>query len=280
MKTGFAAALVPLILLLVFSVTAGAQKQDTATAASETRKDTKRIETGAVTINMPEGMTKDQADAILNELRLIRQLLEKQQNTGSQTAATPMPQAPPKVNMSLGNGWYSLGRDDAPLTLVEFSDYQCPFCGRFHSDTFIDLKKNYIDTGKIRFVSRDLPLSFHPNALGAAEAARCAGEQGKFWEMRNVMISNSTDLSKDAIMRYAQALPLDIGKFRPCMEAESPKTEVMKDVADATALQISGTPTFVLGKTSKDTLSGILIVGAQPYSTFDAAIQQMLSPIQ
>jgi protein-disulfide isomerase len=180
----------------------------------------------------------------------------------------------------MGNGWYSLGRDDAPLTLVEFSDYQCPFCGRFHTDTFADLKKNYIDTGKIRFVSRDLPLGFHPNALGAAEAARCAGEQGKFWEMRNVMISNSTDLSRDAIMKYAQALPVNMGKFRPCLEGETHKAEVMKDLADATALQISGTPTFVLGKTSKDIMSGMLIVGAQPYSAFDAAIQQMLSPSQ
>ena len=73
---------------------------------------------------------------------------------------------------------YFLGREDAPLTLIEFTDYECPFCGRFHADAFVDLKKNYIDTGKVRFVSRDLPLSFHSNALGAAEGARCAGEQG------------------------------------------------------------------------------------------------------
>jgi len=77
--------------------------------------------------------------------------------------------------MKVGDGWYAIGRDDAPVTLVEFSDYQCPFCRKFQTDGFVQLKKNYIDTGKVRFVSRDLPLDFHDNAPRAAEAARCAG---------------------------------------------------------------------------------------------------------
>jgi protein-disulfide isomerase len=266
-----------LILLLLGSMTAvEAQQKSSGEADLDSKANARTVKAGSVTINMPEGMTKDQADAILNELRQIRQLLEKQQSAGTEAKAQAQ-QPPQKVNMSIGNGWYSLGRDDAPLTVVEFTDYQCPFCGRFHTDTFADLRKNYIDTGKIRFVSRDLPLGFHENALRAAEAARCAGDQGKFWEMRNALISNSIDLSQGAILKYAQALPVDMGRFRPCLEGENHKAEVQKDVADATALQISGTPTFILGKTSKGNLAGTVIVGAQPYSAFDTAIQQMLS---
>src|SRR5260370_38339283 len=89
------------------------------------------------------------------------------------------PAPPEKVKMNIGNGWYAIGRADAPVTLVEFADYKCPFCKRFHTDAYAELKKSYIATGKLRFVSRDLPLEFHPFALKAADAARCAGHQNK-----------------------------------------------------------------------------------------------------
>src|SRR6266704_1199611 len=113
-----------------------------------------------------QGISRQQADEILNELRQIRQLLEKQ-------AKAPQPQGEQitraKVNL---DGFAMLGSKDAPLTMVEFTDYQCPFCQRFHVTSFPDLKKEYIDTGKVRFFSRDMPLDFHANAMRAAEAAR------------------------------------------------------------------------------------------------------------
>jgi protein-disulfide isomerase len=123
-----------------------------------------------------EGITKQQADEILNELRQIRELLEKQTGAAPQQAGEQITKA--KVSTE---GAYSIGSKDAPLTMVEFTDFQCPFCERFHTSTFADLKRDYIDTGKLRFVSRDLPLDFHPNAMQAAEAGRCAGEQGQYW---------------------------------------------------------------------------------------------------
>src|ERR1017187_2441884 len=123
-----------------------------------------------------QGITRQQADEILNELRQIRQLLEKQ----NPKAAAPQPQEITRAKLNL-EGFAMLGSKDAPITMVEFTDYQCPFCQRFHLSTFSDLKKNYIDTGKVRFYSRDMPLDFHPNALRAAQAARCGGEQGQFW---------------------------------------------------------------------------------------------------
>src|SRR5437588_8538267 len=122
-----------------------------------------------------EGITGEQADAILNELRQIRLLLEKQRTTAPQAVA-PSPSTPERVRLSL-NGQHALGAPDAPLTVVEFTDYQCPFCNQFHRLTFPELKKTYIETGKIRFISRDLPLEFHRNALRAGRHARCGGGQ-------------------------------------------------------------------------------------------------------
>ena len=101
----------------------------------------------------------------------------------------------------------SLGRADAPVTLVEFSDFQCPFCGRFFATTLPALKKDYIDTGKLRYVFRDFPLDqLHPNARKAAEAAHCAGEQGKYWEMHDVLFQNQRALAPSQLTEYARAV--------------------------------------------------------------------------
>ncbi len=246
------------------------------TAQNSAAKSPQQVKAGAVTINMPEGMTKDQADDILKELKAIHQLLERQQ-----TAAVAQPQAPApgsdKVKMSVAPGWYSMGRDDAPVTMVEFADYQCPFCRKFHSETFAELKKNYIDTGKVRYVSRDLPLDFHPNAPGAAVAARCAGDQHKFWEMRELMVANAADLTPASLLKYGGQIKLDMTTFSACLNDKKYTAAVQKDVADAGTLGISGTPSFVIGKTANDQISGVRIVGAVPYSVFDTAIKNQLN---
>src|SRR5579864_318793 len=225
-----------------------------------------------------DAITKDQADAIVSELRLIRQLLEKQQ--AQLTAMAPKPAAAPappeKVQMSVGNGWYSLGRADAPVTLVEFGDYQCPFCKRFHTDAYSELKMNYIDTGKVRFVSRDLPLDFHPLALKAAEAARCAGDQNKYWELRDALYTNSAPPNDDVIHKAVESLSLDAKGFQVCLDSDKYKGEVQKDAGEAAKLQISGTPTFVLAKSAPDKLDGVRIVGAQPFAAFQSAIEGLL----
>jgi protein-disulfide isomerase len=179
--------------------------------------------------------------------------------------------------MKMAPGWHSMGRDDAPVTMVEFTDYQCPFCRKYHTETFAQLKKNYIDTGKVRFYSRDLPLDFHPYAQKAAEAAWCAGEQNKYWELRDTMITNSADLTHDAILKYAQSNALDIAKFRACADADKYKAEIQKDSADAASLGISGTPSFVIGKTAKDSMDGDRVVGAVPASVFESEIQKFMA---
>lgn len=266
---------VGLVFVLAASL-AGAQSKAPAKSDSTSQS----VKAESVTINMPEGMTRDQADAILNELRQIHQLLQNQQAAAAQPKpAVAQAEAPSdKVKMSVGQGWYAIGQENAPVTMVEFTDYQCPFCRRFESETFAQLKKNYIDTGKVRFVSRDLPLEFHPNAPRAAIAVRCAGEQHKFWEMHDAIMQDSaTDLGPDALLKYAQKVSLDIPAFKTCLDEKRYVAAIQKDTADAGLLGISGTPSFVIGKTAKDQIDGVRIVGAIPYSAFESTIKEMLS---
>jgi protein-disulfide isomerase len=224
-----------------------------------------------------DAITRQQADAIVSELKQIRQILEKQQAQLARVM-TPQPAAAPpeKVQMNIGNGWYAIGRADAPVTLVEFGDYQCPFCKQFHTGAYAELKKKYIDAGKVRFISRDLPLEFHPLALKAAEAARCAGEQSKYWELRDALYTNAAPPNDDVVKKAAESLSLDWKSFQACLDSDKYKGDIQKDASDAATLQISGTPTFVLAKSAKDKLDGVRIVGAQPFSAFQSAIEGLL----
>ena len=215
------------------------------------------------------GITKQQAEEILNELRQIRQLLEKQQQAGA-----PQPDAVVKAKVSV-DGAYSIGSKDAPLTLVEFTDFQCPFCQRFHLSTFPEIKKNYIDTGKVRFVSRDLPLEIHPNAMLAAEAGRCAGEQGQFWPMRDRMGANPEQLDLTHLVADAQEFKLNVDTFRSCVEGAKYKDAIEKDISVATNIGANGTPAFVVGKTTPDGVDGELVIGAMPYQTFDQKFKDL-----
>jgi protein-disulfide isomerase len=181
------------------------------------------------------------------------------------------------IAMPVTAGWNAIGSAGAPLTLVEFTDYQCPLCHAFHTTTFVKLRRKYIDTGKVRFVSRDQPLpDYHPRAMDAAHAARCAGDQGKFWEMRDSLIAHSEHLSRTDITEYARRTRLDLKGFAACVSSKKHQTEIDKDIADAVSLNLRGTPTFVLGRTSEKTLDGVVIVGALPYDVFETAIERLL----
>jgi protein-disulfide isomerase len=222
--------------------------------------------------NQDPGITRQQADQILNELRQIRQLLEQQAKAGAQAAPQP-----PKVSRATLNmeGVAMLGSKDAPLTIVEYTDYQCPFCQRFHVTAFTELKKAYIDTGKVRFYSRDLPLDFHPNAMRAALAARCAAEQGQFWKLRDVMGANPDKLDIDHIVGFAADLKMDASKLRACVESEKYKDAIQADLLEAMKVGAQGTPTFVLGKSTATGVEGEVIEGALPFPMFDQKLKEL-----
>lgn len=175
-----------------------------------------------------------------------------------------------------------MGSKNAPLTVIEFSDYECPFCKRSFSDVIPNLKKDYIDTGKVKFVYRDFPLGFHQNAEKEAEAAECSRAQGgdavyfKFHDqIFTKTTSNGTGLALDQLPIIAKDLGLNVSQFQQCLDSGKYKDEVAKDIADGTAAGVSGTPTWFIGK-SGATIDGARIVGAQPYAAFKTIIDQQL----
>ena len=172
-----------------------------------------------------------------------------------------------------------LGRADAPVTLVEFSDYQCPFCQRFFATTLSALKKDYVDTGKVRYVFRDFPLDqLHPQARKAAEAAHCAGELGKYWEMHELLFQNQKALAPPQLAERARTVGVDGAKFDECLSSGRHAVRVTRGLTDGAALGVQGTPTFVVGKTKPgDVVEGTPIRGAQPLETFRRIIDQTLA---
>lgn len=177
-------------------------------------------------------------------------------------------------NKLTGAGYsYVIGDESAPVTIVEFTDYQCPFCERYYTDTYGKLKADYIETGKVRYIARDLPLPFHPNAEPAAVAARCAEEQGKGVAMHDQLFEEQeswVDLSDatDKLVSLASAVGVNQAAFRACMEGGVAKAAVGSDTALAAQVGASGTPTFVI--------NGKMLVGAQPYAAFQSVIDAEL----
>src|SRR2546428_683106 len=172
-----------------------------------------------------------------------------------------------------------LGRADAPVTLVEFSDYQCPFCQRFFATTLSAIKKQYVDTGTVRYVFRDFPLDqMHPQARKAAEAAHCAGELGKYWEMHDVLFQNQKALAPPQLAERARTVGVDGAKFDECLSSGRHAARVERGLTDGAAVGVQATPTFVVGKTKPgDVVEGTVIRGAQPLETFRRFIDQKLA---
>lgn len=177
-------------------------------------------------------------------------------------------------------------KQTAKIAIVEFSDYECPFCKRFRDQTLDEIKANYIDTGKAILVYRDLPLAFHePAASREAMAAECAkdqqGDQLYFQyhdEIFKTSPGNGSGISVDDLVGIAAGFGLDEGQFRECLEKRKFKNEVDKDAADANRVGITGTPGFVVGKLSQDgSVEGVVVSGAQPYSVFSNIIEQQLN---
>lgn len=215
---------------------------------------------------------QQQNEEMLKELRAIRMLLEKITAPQPQPAAPPQPTTGKVTNLK----GYVLGRPDAPLTMVEFTDLQCPFCRQFAITSFDEIKKNWIDTGKLRYISRDFPLDFHAQAMPAARAARCAGEQGKFWEMRLGLMKNANLLTADYITRTAGDLKLDSKAFAACTATTKYDAEIKAETAEGTKLGVGGTPTFIMGRTTATAVEGPMLVGALPYAQFDAKLKSLL----
>ncbi|MEW5896892.1 MAG: thioredoxin domain-containing protein [Nanoarchaeota archaeon] len=173
----------------------------------------------------------------------------------------------PIVEVAEGNGAV-LGSSDAPVTILEFSDFQCPFCKRGY-ETMKQVEGAYIISGKVRLVFRNFPLSFHEEAKPAALAAACAKEQGEFWKYHDKLFENQDVLGADNYKKWAKELGLDTEKFNNCLESKKYEDEIEADIADGQSYGITGTPAFFV--------NGRLISGAQPYEVFVDEIEAVLA---
>lgn len=187
-----------------------------------------------------------------------------------QTASAPAAEAPaPEFNV--------LGRADAPVTIIEFTDLQCPYCARFALETFPRLKRDYIDTGRLRYTSRDLPLPFHDFALAAAVASRCAGEQGRFWDYREALFESQGTLGSQPYGRIAGALGLEVERLEACRRDGRQEAAVRADLGLAAQNGIHSTPTFVIGRVVNGEFQGEMVSGAKPYEFFQAKLDALLA---
>lgn len=173
------------------------------------------------------------------------------------------------------------GSADAEVVLIEFTDYQCPFCSRHNKDTMPTLLKKYVQTGKVRYVMRDYPLAFHKNAAKAHEAAHCAGDQGKYWEMHDELFANQRALTADKLPGYAEAVGVaDMVTFQSCLDGDQHAERGQESLAEGVKAGVSGTPSFLLGVMEADgsTVKATKFIrGAQIIKVFEDAIEEILS---
>tara|TARA_B110000438_G_scaffold106788_1_gene105035 strand:+ start:946 stop:1749 length:804 start_codon:yes stop_codon:yes gene_type:complete len=201
------------------------------------------------------------------ELKIIESQLPTEQPT------TP-------VKISIDNDPI-IGKLNAPITIIEFSDFQCPFCARFHIETLPLIMDEYINQGQVKLVFRDFPIqSIHPNALPASVAAECANEQGKFEEMYDMLFKNQSEWnnqSRDNVITTFNQYGIEIGveeeKFNSCLQDGKYIQEIQKDLEDGRTYGVSGTPGFFVGN---DEIGFIELKGAQPFENFKKVIDHQL----
>jgi protein-disulfide isomerase len=217
---------------------------------------------------------KEGQHAIQNDLKAIKELLTARQRPRSNVQEV-------KFTVNVAKDPVK-GSADATVTLIEFTDYQCPYCARHTRAVLPQLTKDFIDTGKLRYVLRDFPLtSIHKDAAKAHEAAHCAGEQGKYWEMHDQLFAHPKELQADKLAGHAKTAGVTDGPaFQACVDNGKYEEQSKTSVAEGTKVGVRGTPSFLLGLTEADgtVKATTLIRGAQPYPVFQQQINALLAP--
>lgn len=214
----------------------------------------------------------------IHDLQQGQQALKKDLDEIKKMLRGPQPKE--DVTLSVDGSPY-MGDPKAKLTLIEFSDYQCPFCARHSAQTLPQIVNDYVKTGKVKYVLLDFPLqNLHPAAPKAAEAARCGGEQGKYWEMHDRLVANPKTIDRSGLAGHAKGLGLNVPVFEKCVESGKYADKVRRDLEAGQEAGVNGTPTFFLGLTDPNdphVKAAATLVGAQPFSRFKEAIDGMLA---
>lgn len=217
---------------------------------------------------------QEEIRSLRSELEALKKQIAPPQPSQPDTVKTPPPS---QIEVSIEGNPYS-GSADAPVVIVEFTDYQCPFCRRHFLETLPIIRSEYVEKGKVKYVVKDFPLDFHPQAKPAALAARCAGAQGKFWEMHDALFSRQALLGPPLFEQLAQELQLNQKEFQDCLTSGTFEKAVSSDIVSAQQAGIRGTPSFIIGKpTSAGKVAGVLIVGALPFTKFQEVVEFLLS---
>ena len=225
-----------------------------------------------------EGELSRQMMEIRKQLREIQDEVGKLSGRIEKLEAMVPPQRQPqKVTMRLGDA-PRLGDPKAKFGIVEFSDFQCPYCRRFHAETFPQLQKSYIDAGKVALIVKDFPLDFHQAAMSAALVVNCIGKQDakRFWDVQGELFAHQDRLGDDFYRELVKKYGLDQQKFESCVGDAKQKKLVEDDLQYAQSLGVEGTPTFFIGRIEGDKLVDAMpLVGAQPYSVFAQIIESL-----
>ncbi|OAI20823.1 hypothetical protein A1355_23730 [Methylomonas koyamae] len=176
----------------------------------------------------------------------------------------------------VGNESMTLGKADATIAILEFSDYECPFCGKHYKNVLPKLRESYIDKGKVKYVMKDFPLDFHAHAKKASLAARCAGEQKQYWAMHDAIFEARGQASDELIASVAQQYKLDESALKKCLDDPAQLTKVQNDIALGSRLGVNGTPAFLIGRIKdKQLVDYRRFDGMQSFETFVAAIDSL-----
>jgi len=218
---------------------------------------------------------KKQLGAVQAQLEAIRQILATQRAT-LPTAVMHAQQTIPKADRHMTLPYvpsFGLGSPDAPFVLVEFEDLQCPFCNNFAKRTMQSFQKNYVDTGKVRFLDVQFPLESHPTSGQLSTAAICAGRSGRYWEMRHALMRPYAPLPPIAIQNAAHELGIDNASFRDCLDSPVVSKELNNQVFAAIQAGVYSTPTFLLGRVTSGSIAGVTFVGDYPPEEFAHQIE-------
>ena len=218
-----------------------------------------------------------QVEAMQKDLTEIKAMLKAGAGVAKPSGVTAFKEQ----TISIGESPYK-GAIDATVTLIEYSDYQCPYCARNYRDVMPALVAEYVDTGKLKFVMRENPIpSLHRNAMNASLAALCAGDQGKYWEMHDIMFDNQKTLDVANLRDYAGKIGTNVTEFNDCLNSKKHEKRIAEDIRSGTNMGVSGTPGFVLGLTDSNdpdkAMLTVYIKGAQPLASFKQAIDGLLA---
>jgi len=214
--------------------------------------------------------------AMRDELREIKALLQKV------NAAAP-PAAAPSAGTELSlEGAQVRGPSQARVVFMEYSDFQCPFCASYAATTYPQIRRDYVETGRMRYAFVNFPIeTLHPMAYKEHVAAACAADEGHFWEMHDRLFANPKAVDSKALAGHAEAIGLNAASFRACLETDGHSAEIRQSMKTGSALGVSGTPTFVIGVIGPDEkLKAVKVIsGAKPYSVFKDAIDGVLATV-